>query len=97
MKVQFLKTLVDGNVTTKKGTVDEIADWYAKELIAMGYVVEIPEPKGSPAAPLVAQVVPFEEPRTGGPDGLEKPASSLQADPAPKKRTYKKRAASADS
>lgn len=99
MRIQYLKTLLDGNVTTRKGTIIEIDDWKARELIAMGYAVHIPEVEKSAAAPLVAandnegeRADPFRDRRPGGLDGLEKPASLSQEDQVRPKRTYRKRA-----
>lgn len=100
MRVQFLKTLLDGNVTTRKGVIEEIDDWKARELIALGYAVHIPDIERSEAAPLASIVKevdntsdPFAVRRHGSPDGSEKPASSSPAAPAPQKRTYKRRKA----
>lgn len=98
MRIQYLKTLLDGNVTTKKGTVAEVDNWKARELIALGYAVHIPEVEQSVAAPLVAArdgetSDPFTERRATGRDGSAKPASLSQEAPARPKRTYKKRAA----
>lgn len=94
MKIQYLKTLLDGNVTTRKGAIVEIDDWKARELIAMGYAVHIPEVEKSVAAPLVADNDnPFAERPIGFLNGSAKPASSSQEAPARPKRTYKKRAA----
>lgn len=100
MRIQYLKTLLDGNVTTKKGTVAEVDNWKARELIALGYAVHIPEVEKSVAAPLVAArdgetSDPFAERRATGRDGSAKPASLSQGAPARPKRTYKKRAAAA--
>lgn len=100
MKIQYLKTLLDGNVTTRKGTIVEIDDWKARELIAMGYAVHIPEVEKSVAAPLVTArdgetSDPFTERRATGRDGSAKPASLSQEALARPKRTYKKRAAAA--
>lgn len=99
MRIQYLKTLLDGNVTTRKGTIVEIDDWKARELIAMGYAVHIPEVEKSMAAPLVAAndnaPDPFTERRPIGRDGSAKPASSSQEAPVRPKRTYKKREAAA--
>lgn len=100
MRIQYLKTLLDGNVTTKKGTVAEVDDWKARELIAMGYAVHIPEVEQSVAAPLVAASDgetsdPFPVRRVTGRDGSAKPASLSQEAPARPKRTYKKRKAAA--
>ncbi len=99
MRIQYLKTLLDGNVTTRKGTIVEIDDWKARELIAMGYAGHIPEVEKSMAAPLVAAndnaPDPFPERRATGRDGSAKPASSSQEAPARPKRTYKKREAAA--
>lgn len=103
MRIQYLKTLLDGNVTTRKGTIVEIDDWKARELIAMGYAVHIPEVEKSIAAPLVAakaavdgeETDPFPERRATGRDGSAKPASLSQEAPARPKRTYKKREAAA--
>lgn len=94
MRIQYLKTLLDGNVTTRKGTIVEIDDWKARELIALGYAVHIPEVEKSIAAPLVAaQANPTKERRATGRGGSAKPASLSQEAPARPKRTYKKRAA----
>lgn len=103
MRIQYLKTLLDGNVTTRKGAIVETDDWKARELIALGYAVHIPEVEKSMAAPLVAAKAaadgeatdPFAERRATGRDGSAKPASSSQEAPARPKRTYKKRAAAA--
>ena len=102
MRIQYLKTLLDGNVTTRKGAIVEIDDWKARELIAMGYAVHIPEVEKSIAAPLVAandnegeRADPFRDRRPGGPNGLEKPASLSREAPAPRKRKSTKRGASA--
>lgn len=103
MRIQYLKTLLDGNVTTRKGTIVEIDDWKARELIALGYAVHIPEVEKSMAAPLVVAKAaadgeatdPFPERRATGRDGSAKPASSSQEAPARPKRTYKKREAAA--
>lgn len=103
MRIQYLKTLLDGNVTTRKGAIVEIDDWKARELIAMGYAVHIPEVEKSMAAPLVAakaavdgeETDPFPERRATGRDGSAKPASSSREAPARPKRTYKKREAAA--
>lgn len=103
MRIQYLKTLLDGNVTTRKGAIVEIDDWKARELIAMGYAVHIPEVEKSIAAPLVAAKAaadggatgPFPERRATGRDGSAKPASSSQEAPARPKRTYRKREAAA--
>lgn len=99
MKIQALKTLLDGREYTRKGQIIEIDDWKARELIAMGYAVHIPEVEKSIAAPLVAandnedeRVDPFTAPQVGGLDGLEKPASLSQEDQVRPKRTYRKRA-----
>ncbi|TPJ86950.1 MULTISPECIES: hypothetical protein [unclassified Mesorhizobium] len=95
MRIQALKTLLDGNVTTKKGTVYEEDDFKARDLINMGYAVHLPEPDESVAAPLVGKDnVDFLLLQAGGHVGLEKPASSSQEDQARPKRTYTKRAAS---
>lgn len=103
MRIQVLKTLVDGNVRTKKGTIYEEQDWKARELIAKGYAVRIPEVEKSVAAPLVAandnkgeSADPFLAPRRGGQDGLAKPALLSQADQAPRKRKSRKRADAAE-
>lgn len=98
MRIQYLKTLLDGNVTTRKGTIAEIDDWKARELIALGYAVHIPEVEKSIAAPLVAArdgetSDPFPARRVTGRGGSAKPASLSQEAPARPKRTYKKRAA----
>jgi len=101
MRIQYLKTLLDGNVTTRKGTIVEIDDWKARELIALGYAVHIPEVEKSIAAPLVVAkaaadgeaIDPFAARRATGRDGSAKPASLSQEAPARPKRTYKKRAA----
>jgi len=96
MRIQYLKTLLDGNVTTRKGTIAEMDDWKARELIALGYAVHIPEVEKSIAAPLVAaQANPTKARRPIGRDGSAKPASSSQEAPARPKRTYKKREAAA--
>lgn len=96
MRIQYLKTLLDGNVTTRKGTIVEIDDWKARELIALGYAVHIPEVEKSIAAPLVAaQANPTKARRATGRGGSAKPASSSQEPPARPKRTYKKREAAA--
>lgn len=96
MRIQYLKTLLDGSVTTRKGTIVEIDDWKARELIAMGYAVHIPEVEKSMAAPLAADNDnPFTERRVTGRDGSAKPASSSQEGQVRPKRTYKKRAAAA--
>ncbi|QKC99186.1 hypothetical protein [Mesorhizobium sp. NZP2298] len=108
MRIQALKTLLDGNVTTKKGTVYEEDDHKARDLINMGYAVHLPEPEDSAAAPIVFLAAndnaedgkpndPFMVPQAGGHVGLEKPASSSQEDQARPKRTYTKRAASTKS
>lgn len=94
MKIQALRTLVDGNVTTKRGTVYEEDDFKARELIAFGYAVRVPEPDEAPAAPIAFSAPdPFQEPPAGGPGGSERPASSSQEAPARQKRKYTKRAA----
>lgn len=102
MRIQYLKTLLDGNVTTRKGAIVEIDDWKARELIALGYAVHIPEVEKSMAAPLVADkgedgkaIDPFAARRPTGRDGSAKPASSSREDQARPKRTYKKREAAA--
>lgn len=103
MRIQFLKTLVDGNETTRKGTIVDIDQWKARELIAMGYAVHLPEIEESVAAPLAIIAAndnaredgqpddPFEEPQTGSPDGSERPASLSPEAPARQKRKYTKR------
>jgi hypothetical protein len=102
MKVQALKTLLDGNEYTRKGAIVEMDQWRAHELIALGYVVHIPEPEESVAAPIAflaandnkdERVDPFMAPRNGGLDGLEKPASLSQEGQARPRRTYKRREA----
>ncbi|MBZ9943447.1 hypothetical protein LB533_20380 [Mesorhizobium sp. BR1-1-13] len=102
MRIQALKTLLDGSTTTRKGTIYEEEDLKARELIGMGYAVHLPEPEESVAAPIAflasndnkdERADPFTAPLTGFRDGLEQPASSLQADQAQQKRTYRKRAA----
>ena len=94
MRIQALKTLLDGNVYTNKGAVVEVDDFKAKELIALGYAVHIPEPEESVAAPIsFGAPEPFSEPPAGGPGGLETPALSSQEAPARQRRPYKKRAA----
>lgn len=96
MRIQYLKTLVDGNVTTRKGSIVEVDEWKARDLIATGYVVHIPEVEKSVAAPLVADNDnPFPERQIGFLNGSAKPASLSQEAPARPKRTYKKRAAAA--
>lgn len=96
MRIQYLKTLLDVNVTTRKGTIVEIDDWKARELIAMGYAVHIPEVEKSVAAPLVAaNDNPFTGRQIGSLNGSAKPASLSQEAPARPKRTYKKREAAA--
>lgn len=98
MRIQALKTLLDGNVYTNKGAVVEVDDFKAKELIALGYAVHIPEPEESPAAPIsFGAPEPFPEPPAGGPGGSVTPASSSQEAPARQKRPYKKRAAKSGS
>ena len=98
MRIQALKTMLDGNVKTRKGTIYEEDDYKARELIAMGYAVHIPEPEESEAAPLVKKdSVDFPQRRPGGRVGSAKPASSLPEDQARPKRTYKKRAAKSGS
>ncbi len=103
MRIQFLKTLSNGNVTTKKGTIVEMDNWKAGELIGLGYAVRIPDVEDSIAAPLVAAPLspandnageradPFPAPLIGSRDGSEKPASLLPAAPAPRKRNSRKR------
>lgn len=100
MRIQYLKTLVDGNVTTRKGTVVDIDEWKAKDLISTGYVVHLPEPEESVAAPIAFLAAndnkddePFPLLQVGGRDGLEKPALSSRADQVPQKRKSTKRAA----
>lgn len=102
MKIQALKNLLDGNVMTKKGTIYEEDDGRAKELIALGNAVHIPEPKDSVAAPIAflnkeETSDPFTDRRTGGRTGSAKPASSLQEGQARPKRTYRKSAAKSGS
>ena len=102
MKIQALKNLLDGNVMTKKGTIYEEDDGRARELIALGNAVHIPEPKDSAAAPIAflnkeETSDPFTERRTIGHVGSAKPASLSQEDQARPKRTYKKRAAKSES
>ena len=98
MKIQALKNLLDGNVMTKKGTIYEEDDGRARELIALGNAVHIPEPKDSVAAPLVSKDnVDFPLRRTIGHVGSAKPASLSQEDQARPKRTYKRRAAKSES
>lgn len=102
MRIQALKNLLDGNVMTKKGTVYEEDDYRAKELIALGNAVHIPEPKDSQAAPIAFlsnedASDPFTDRRTGGRVGSAKPASSLPEDQARPKRTYRKRTAKSES
>ncbi|MBZ9921909.1 hypothetical protein LB579_29910 [Mesorhizobium sp. BR1-1-7] len=95
MRIQALKTLLDGNVTTKKGAVYEEDDFKARDLINMGYAVHLPEPEDSVAAPIAFGATgPFAPLQAGGHVGLEKPASLSQEDQARPKRTYTKRAAS---
>lgn len=96
MKIQYLKTLLDGNTATKKGAIVETDDYKARELIALGYAVHIPEVEKSIAAPLVATPGnPIQARPIGGRGGLAKPASLSQAGQAPRKRKSIKRAASA--
>lgn len=97
MKIQALKTLLDGREYTRKGQIVEMDDWKARDLIALGYAVHIPEPESSVAAPIVFDREDgedvFTEPQAGGRDGLEKPASSSQEAPVRQKRAYSKRKA----
>lgn len=95
MQIQALKTLVDGNTTLPKGARVEMDDWKAKELIALGYVVHIPDPVEAVAAPQNGGDTPFEKPLAGGLDGSAKPASLSPAGQARPKRAYKKRGAAA--
>lgn len=100
MRIQALKTTVDGNVMTRKGEIVEMDEWKARDLINMGYAVHIPEPEESIAAPIAFNNPVFPDPfpklQVGGRDGLEKPASLSQEDQVRPKRTYKRRVASAE-
>lgn len=94
MRIQTLKTLLDGNVTTRKGQIVDVDAFKARELIAMGYAVHLPEPEESVAAPIAfSSSEPFTALQVGGRDGLEKPALSSRAAQAPQKRKSTKRAA----
>ena len=52
MRIQALKTLLDGNVKTKKGAIVEVDDHRGRQLVLKGYAVEIPEIEDSVAAPI---------------------------------------------
>lgn len=98
MRLQALKTTLDGNVYTRKGEIVEVDDWKGRELIALGYAVEIPEPETAVAAPIAASSQrrdgdAFTALRAGGRDGSEKPASSSPAAQVRRRRTSGKRKA----
>lgn len=94
MRIQALKTMLDGRDYTRKGQIVEIDDFKARELIAMGYAVHLPEPEESVAAPIAfSSPEPFPALQVGGRDGLEKPALSSREDQVPQKRKSTKRAA----
>jgi hypothetical protein len=96
MRIKALKTLLDGREYTRKGEiVPDVDDWKARELIALGYAVQVPEPEESIAAPIVFGRADgneaFTELQAGGRDGLETPASSSPAAPVPERPTLSKR------
>jgi hypothetical protein len=101
MRIRTLKTLLDGNVKTRKGSVVDVEDFKGRDLIALGYAVRVPAPDEMPGAPIAFQrgerVDPFSAHPTGGRDGSGKPPSSSPAGRAPAKRRSTKRKGAADS
>lgn len=101
MRIQALKTMVDGREYTRKGQIVDIEAFKARELIALGYAVLVPDPDKSPAAPIAFLAAndnevkpdPFPERRPGGLDGSAKPASLSREGQVRSKRGQTKRAA----